>query len=263
MKKLIRNILTFFPGLQDMRFALQKRMRTAFNSYYEEDYAHLSTFKGIKNYVDIGANRGDTIHDVLRIFPETKIVGFEPNIALFNKLEKQLASHNNVKIHNTGLGNSNEVRDFFLPKYRNYIFDGLGSFQYEATVSLLKLEIPNFKEDLVTVDKHQFKVQKLDDFNLEPDFIKIDVQGYEFLALKGGEETIRNHKPILLIETPGADIIDYLTGLNYMHAFIKDGKFVKGRGSLNTFFFNRDNLEKYFDSSNLLVEAGFDVKSFA
>ncbi len=263
MKKLIRNILTFFPGLQDLRFATQKKMRSAFNSYYEEDYAHLHTFKGIDNYVDIGANRGDTIHDVLRIFPETQIIGFEPNVALYNKLEKQLAGHKNVKIHNTGLGNSNEVRDFFLPRYRNYIFDGLGSFEYEATVSLLRLEIPNFKENLVSVDKHQFKVQKLDDFNLTPDFIKIDVQGYEFLALKGGEQTIKKHKPILLIETPGKDIIEYLSSLNYLNAYIKDGKFVKGRGELNTFFFNRDNLEKYFDSSNILSEAGFDVNSFA
>jgi len=263
VKKIIRNILTFFPGLQDLRFATQKRMRSAFNSYYEEDYAHLNKFQGINNYVDIGANRGDTIHDVLRIFPDTKIVGFEPNVALFNKLEKQLSKHKNVTIHNTGLGNSNEVRDFYLPKYRNYIFDGLGSFQYEATVSLLRLEIPNFNEDLVTVDKHQFKVQKLDDFNLTPDFIKIDVQGYEYLALKGGEQTISKYKPILLIETPGKDIIEYLESLNYMHAYLVNGKFVKGRGDLNTFFFNKDNIKKYFDSPSILAEAGFDVKTLA
>lgn len=40
----------------------------------------------------------------------------------------------------------------------------------------------------------------LDDYLLEPDFIKIDCEGYEKFVLLGGEATVRKHKPIVVVE---------------------------------------------------------------
>jgi len=43
----------------------------------------------------------------------------------------------------------------------------------------------------------------LDSLHLAPDFIKIDIEGMEYHALLGGEQTIRTHKPIIIIEENG------------------------------------------------------------
>jgi FkbM family methyltransferase len=40
----------------------------------------------------------------------------------------------------------------------------------------------------------------LDSYNLSPDFIKLDCEGYEYYALKGGEETLLRCKPVVIVE---------------------------------------------------------------
>ena len=245
MKTFIRNLQTYFPGLQDARFATQKKLRSLTGTYYEEDYSFFKYFQNIQTYLDIGANRGDTIHDVSRLLPDAKIIGFEPNVSLYEKLIKQTSSNKNVKIHNTGLANSEETKEFYLPKYRNYTFDGLGSFDYDNAVGLMKHVLPDLDPKLLSVDKHQFNVKKLDDFNLSPDFIKMDVQGYEYFALLGGKQTISTHKPILLIEAPEQNCIDLLDELGYIQVHSESGQLKEGKGDPNSFFFNKEKID-YF-----------------
>jgi FkbM family methyltransferase len=44
-------------------------------------------------------------------------------------------------------------------------------------------------------------LKRLDDFDLQHvDFMKIDTEGHELFVLKGGEETIRRCKPVIIVE---------------------------------------------------------------
>lgn len=43
-------------------------------------------------------------------------------------------------------------------------------------------------------------VKRLDDFNLTPDFIKLDCEGFEYFALKGAEETLKRGRPVVIVE---------------------------------------------------------------
>lgn len=252
MKTFIRNLQTYFPGLQDARFATQKKLRSLTGTYYEEDYSFFRYFENINTYLDIGANRGDTIHDVSRLLPNSQIIGFEPNVSLYDKLIKQTSGNKNVTIHNTGLANSVETKEFYLPKYRNYTFDGLGSFDYENAVGLMKHVLPNLDPNLLSVDKHKFKVKKLDDFDLKPDFIKMDVQGYEYFALLGGEQTIAQNKPILLIEAPEQNCIDFLSNMGYIQVHSVNGKLKAGKGDPNSFFFNKEKLGHFINDLSII-----------
>lgn len=68
------------------------------------------------------------------------------------------------------------------------------------------------------------EMKTLDSFGLDNvDFIKLDCEGYEYFALKGGEETIKRNKPLIVVEQkPGrgqafglkqTQAVTYLEGL--------------------------------------------------
>lgn len=49
--------------------------------------------------------------------------------------------------------------------------------------------------------EHSSPIKTLDSFHFtEVDFIKLDCEGYELFALKGGEQTIRRDKPCIIVE---------------------------------------------------------------
>lgn len=69
-------------------------------------------------------------------------------------------------------------------------------------------------------------VKTLDSFGIvHADFIKLDCEGYELFALRGGEELIKRCKPVIIVEQkPGRGkkfglkdtaAVDYLIGLGY------------------------------------------------
>jgi len=44
------------------------------------------------------------------------------------------------------------------------------------------------------------QVRRLDDFDLNPDFIKLDCEGYELFALRGGEKMLKRCHPCVIVE---------------------------------------------------------------
>ncbi|MEO1077449.1 MAG: FkbM family methyltransferase [Bacteroidota bacterium] len=75
----------------------------------------------------------------------------------------------------------------------------------------------------------EVQVRALDDFvassGIVPDFVKIDVEGFEVPVLRGAEQTLRTHKPIVCVEVHPRDLAalgynvdtvrDFLTALGY------------------------------------------------
>jgi len=82
-------------------------------------------------------------------------------------------------------------------------------------------------------------VVRLDDLELEPSFVKIDVQGFEREVLAGLHQTIEKHRPIFLIEIGGDwTIVDELQDHGY-RPHIYDGAlkpFAGDMPSANMFF---------------------------
>jgi len=71
-------------------------------------------------------------------------------------------------------------------------------------------------------------VKTLDWFNLAPDLLKIDCEGFELFVVKGGEKTLKQYKPVVIVEQkPGhgaryglgdTDAVTWLESLGYkMH----------------------------------------------
>jgi hypothetical protein len=81
------------------------------------------------------------------------------------------------------------------------------------------------------------RIVPLDDLNLQPCFIKLDIQGYELKALKGAQRTLRRHEPVLLIESPNDATLEYLDALGYQFFAFDGRRFIeRAIGAPNTFF---------------------------
>jgi FkbM family methyltransferase len=80
-------------------------------------------------------------------------------------------------------------------------------------------------------------ISRLDDLHLEDvDYIKVDVEGFELFALRGGEETIKRCKPCLMVEQkpghaqkfglPETEAVDYLQSLGAKLRHTISGDFI-------------------------------------
>jgi len=93
-------------------------------------------------------------------------------------------------------------------------------------------------------------VKKLDDVDILKNIsrisaIKIDVENYEYEVLKGGENLLKKHKPIIYCELwPGEQrmrTINYLTGLGFKTEVFDGKAFIKYDGQESTNFIFSNN----------------------
>lgn len=245
MKKLLRSIQTLFPFLHDLRFASKFFIMKLLSKPHEADFNALQHFKPKSEevFLDIGSNRGEAILSMLISSKnKNKIIGFEPNVLIFEKLKKQYQKNNRINLHNIGLADKNDTLELFVPFYRKWMFDGLSSFDFNSANDWLKNRLYGFNEKHLSIKKLKCEIQTLDSFKFNPYFIKIDVQGYELQVLKGAAETLKTYSPILLIESIDDETIQFLKEYNYDFYTYTNNEFVLGNGALNTFCITNNTL---------------------
>lgn len=115
------------------------------------------------------------------------------------------------------------LKDRNIDNYKIQPF-ALGSKEHQAHIHIdpTRSGDTHINENSKTV----IDVKKLDNFNYDHvDFIKIDTEGYEYYVLKGAEETLKKHNPMIVVEikdkhlqrfnSSAKEIHNYLTSLNY------------------------------------------------
>ena len=140
-------------------------------------------------FCDIGANIGQ--HSIFMSAVAKEIHAFEPYPAVNAKLKHHIALNTleNIILHELGLSNKDESLTFFAPTGRN---QGIGSFDGDT---VRKGNVDAGKLKLVKGDVY-FQKQNISNIGL----VKIDVEGYEKLALSGLQETIEHNRPIIVCE---------------------------------------------------------------
>lgn len=144
--------------------------------------------------LDIGANIGQSAAMFHTIFPQARIYSFEPLEDCFDQLQSNMRGVKNFAAFNVALGERSGILTF----ERNTA---------TASSSLLKMTETHKKAFPHTCESHpvSVRVECLDDMAsqlaiIDPVLIKIDVQGYEDRVLRGGEQTIKRAK-LIIIET--------------------------------------------------------------
>ena len=174
------------------------------------------------NICDIGASPIDKTDFIQTLFDNcnSKIIGFEPNIHEFKKLER---SNPKKKFYNYALGDGKD-KTLNICKA-----PGMSSF-LEPNYDYLKI-FHSFEEWSEIVSKQEVTTKKLNDVDEILDFIKLDVQGYEYEILKYGQKKIKEAKviqietspfPIYKNEKSMSEIINLLENNGFMlHMFNK------------------------------------------
>jgi FkbM family methyltransferase len=143
----------------------------------------------IKSILDIGANEGQFARRITKIFPQAHVYAFEPLEIPFKQLAQWAKKHpKKVTAFNLALGDSLEPIEMYSHLYFN------PSSSILKTTQLCETVYPMVKKQ----EKIQIQQSTLDhtianfSFPLQDKIlIKLDVQGYENLVIKGGIETLK------------------------------------------------------------------------
>lgn len=162
--------------------------------------------RNFRTAVDIGANHGMYTYKMSRKFEQ--VFAFEPNHQ--ENFDLHYWKKSNVRVFPFGLSDTPKTAQLHIPIHKGHRYNGWASIgprqlPFEAAIDQVAIELQRL-DDQPFVQQHAI------------DLIKIDVEGHELEVLSGGLETIRRHKPVLIIEhneAQAAEIRDLLRTLGY------------------------------------------------
>jgi len=185
-------------------------LKEAKKSKFPREYQKLQRDKSIEfvdrfeTAIDIGACVGFWAKDLCKLFKKTMC--FEPYKKSSDCLKENLKEVNNYELHNVALSNQNGSGELLVSE------EGIGSNSLNSFA--LNKAMP------IRIEK-----KRLDDYQFTNiDYIKIDVQFYELLVLKGAYKTLKENNPLLCIECARRNkeelayvkkINEFLTKLSY------------------------------------------------
>ena len=157
------------------------------NIFFEKyglDYINVSSKEKLKNstIIDCGAYIGDSAFIFEKELSPKEIVCIEPDEKNFEILLE------NIKLNNL----NNKVKTLKLAISDK---EAKGDINLSNLSTCYITECENGKVKISTIDNlvfNQFEIQKVG-------LIKMDIEGYELLAIKGAKETIKKFKPVLII----------------------------------------------------------------
>lgn len=188
-----------------------------------------NSIKKKQTVFDVGAHKAGYLFWMHKSAGKSgKLVAFEPQSVLFQYLQKikSIFDWNNVELVNKALSDVQGETTLFIP---------INKIEQESSPSATIIETV----DKTTIQKtEKVSLQTLDHFckekNMQPDFIKIDVEGNELKVLQGGLNVISTFKPKILIEIESRHAgeqsvlatFTFFENLGYKGYFIKNSYYV-------------------------------------
>ena len=183
----------------------------------EQQFWRSLNLSGMTVY-DVGAFQG-----LLTLFFASRakaVVCFEPNSRNHERLMENLRLNGikNVEVRKAGVGSQRETRRMV----GSPLMPGGASVDGKTVEELLRAGAGTVVEEIsiVTLD------EEIPQASLPaPDFIKIDIEGWEIEALRGARKTLELHRPTLFLEMHGetmsekkrkvAEIVAFLWEIDY------------------------------------------------
>ena len=213
---------------------LKKRILRSIKGGYEKEIKVLSELVNKKSdSIDVGVYRGVYSYELARLSNHTH--SFEANPIIYKYLKKNLIQLiDNMTLYDYALSNHNGEAKLRIPIRRKTIFKDQFEEKYHAGLSTIHDQ--NTFDSYNEFDEFTVSTKKVDDLKFinRIGFIKIDVEGHELKIIDGAKETIKKHKPNLLIEIEEKhskkklnESINYIKALKYDVYIYKHNKLIK------------------------------------
>jgi FkbM family methyltransferase len=200
-------------------------------AYYA--FRHFASSSG-KLFLDIGANNGITALGVHKILPRYSILSIEADPTHKRALERVKRKIHNFDYRIVGAGDSSEALVLYTPCIRGIPIHALTSGDLDYLKVSVTRDFGSAAAARVKYLEHSVQTMSLDDLEVSPDIIKIDIEGYELPALRGLSKTIARTRPTILMEfTP--------------EFFVKSAAFLEKRKYLFFVFDERTDSFIWFD----------------
>jgi len=214
-----------------------------------ENYIHLHRIKVFltKNVFlkdpiifDIGSHKGKVVSLMNNLYKNALVYCFEPNELLNTNLKK---IGENINVYNYAIGEKNEEKEIFINKI------DLTNTLSQINKNSLYLKIKNFISGKLnnTNNLKKVKVISLDNFCKineikKIDFLKIDVEGYEYKVLLGAKDVIKNVNYVMLEVQKNDMYKDY--SKENIENFLKKNNFILIKSFNFPFMFFKDCIYK-------------------
>jgi FkbM family methyltransferase len=182
------------------------RIEMAAGRFYEPQLlTHISNLDiDPKVIIDCGAHIGNHTVYFAKRYPDAKIYSFEPNLSNYELLVKNTENLENVTTCNVALGDTQRrVATERIPG-----FDDMGCVR--------------------TVDGDEVDMVTLDEYDLNPEIIKIDTENNEHMVLAGAHETIERCHPIIFAEANTTEYRDQLDRILSRYGYTMRRHFSEG-----------------------------------
>jgi FkbM family methyltransferase len=153
--------------------------------------------------IDIGANVG---HYTLRLAElvgrDGRVIAIEPVPVTFALLSANLISARlqNVSLFNIAASDTTTIAGIDIPGG-----DQLSGNYYQAHLSTAS----NAALSIMCAPIDNLRLPR------RISLIKIDAEGHEAAVLRGIHELLRRDRPVLIVEAPGRDVMEFLSALDY------------------------------------------------
>jgi FkbM family methyltransferase len=169
--------------------------------------------------LDIGSNIGQHALYISKVATNGKVYAFDPIKKLTDQITESINKNNitNIEVCNFGLSDKEEVKDIYLNN--------------------LNMGNTTFKKRLGASDVIKAETKVFDTFwnnRSKIDFVKIDVEGYEYYCLLGMKESIKAYHPKMVIEfspifynkmdISNEEFLNYIFDLGYKIYDLDDNK---------------------------------------
>jgi FkbM family methyltransferase len=175
--------------------------RYAVRRPHDPDFAAFRQFGGDGLFLDVGASIGQSALS-FRVFNRSSpILSLEPLPSHRNDLRfvRLVARRHRFMI--AGAAEESRRATLYVPTLGSYELPAESSLDRDAAAAVLeRLRAEGGDPTRLRLKEVEIDLRRLDELDLNPAFVKIDVEGAELGVLSGLRETIERCHPVLMIE---------------------------------------------------------------
>lgn len=178
--------------------------RWALRRLHEPDLEGFRHFDpGTGSFLDVGANSGQSALSYRLFDKRTPILSIEPQPEREADLRVVGRLISGFRYEICALGECGGTARLKVPYYRGVALSGEASIGSEAASTWAGMHGVDPSE--ISIRTIEVEVRRLDEMGVTPAFVKLDVEEHELEVLRGAEQTLEAHRPILMVERSGSE----------------------------------------------------------